>query len=138
MAPSNTRHTACKGLRAWSEFATASRMRAEGFTLGDGPDACLILHGFTGTPAEVRPIGEALARAGIRSVGPLLPGHGTTPEDLFTTTHGEMVAAGREALLGLRGARKVYLCGLSAGAGIAVHLASRSWLDEGLAGLEAM
>jgi carboxylesterase len=113
-------------------------MQAESFALGDGPDACLLLHGFTGTPAEVRPIGEALARAGIRSVGPLLPGHGRNPEELFTTTHGELVAAAREALLGLRGARKLYLCGLSAGAAIAVQLASRSWLNEGLPDFEAM
>jgi carboxylesterase len=113
-------------------------MQAEAFALGDGPDACLLLHGFTGTPAEVRPIGEALARVGIRSVGPLLPGHGTSPEALYTTTHEELVQAAQGALLGLRGARRVYLCGISAGALLAVHLASRSWLSEGLPDLEAM
>jgi carboxylesterase len=113
-------------------------MQAESFALGDGPDACLLLHGFTGTPEEVRPIGVALARAGIRSVGPLLPGHGRSPEDLFTTTHAELIDAAKEAFLSLRGARRVYLCGLSAGAAIAVHLASRSWIGEGLPDLAAM
>jgi carboxylesterase len=111
---------------------------AEAFALGDGPDVCLLLHGFTGSPAEVRPLGEALARAGIRSLGPLLPGHGTNPEDLFTTTHAELVQAAESALLGLRGSRRVFLCGLSAGALLAIHLASRSWLREGLPDLTAM
>jgi carboxylesterase len=111
---------------------------ADPFALGDGPDACLLLHGLTGSPAEVRPVGEALARAGFRAVGPILPGHGTTPENLITVTRGDLLAAAREALLGLRGARRIYLCGLSAGALLTIHLAARSWLRDGLAEIEAV
>src|SRR5438046_2561517 len=77
------------------------------FALGDGPDACLLLHGLTGSPAEVRPVGEALARNGFRAIGPLLPGHGTSPEDLYTVTRGQMVHAAESALLSLRGALRV-------------------------------
>src|SRR5260370_23781952 len=105
---------------------------ADPFALGDGPDACLLLHGLTGSPAEVRPIGEALAQAGLRAVGPILPGHGTTPEDLYIVTRADLLAAARSALLDLRGARRIYLCGLSAGALLAIHLAAQSWLREGL------
>lgn len=105
---------------------------ADPFALGSGPDACLLLHGLTGSPAEMRPVGEALARAGFRAVGPLLPGHGTTPEDLYTVTGEEMVRAAESALLSLQGARRVYLCGLSMGALLALHLAARSWVREGL------
>jgi carboxylesterase len=108
------------------------RLHAEPFALGDGPDACLVLHGLTGTPAEVRPIGEALARAGFRAVGPLLPGHGGSPEDLYTTTRADLINAARAALLGLRGARRLFLCGLSMGALLTIELASRSWIGEGL------
>ena len=67
------------------------------FALGSGPDACLLLHGLTGSPAELRPVGEALAQAGFRAVGPLLPGHGTSPEDLGKamrvqlTRYGELI-----------------------------------------------
>jgi len=107
------------------------------FALGDGPDACLLLHGLTGSPAEVRPVGEVLAQAGFRAVGPTLPGHGTTPEDLYTVTRADLLAAAQAALLDLRGARRIYLCGLSAGALLAIHLAARSWLREGLADIAA-
>jgi carboxylesterase len=102
------------------------------FELGDGPDACLLLHGLTGSPAEVRPVGEALASAGFRAVGPLLPGHGTTPEALAITTRSELIHAAESALLSLAGARRIFLCGLSVGGVLAIHLAARSWIREGL------
>lgn len=108
------------------------------FCLGDGPDVCLLLHGLTGTPAEVRPVGEALAAAGFRAVGPLLPGHGTTPEDLATVTHRDLLEAALRELLALAGARRVYLCGLSAGALLSVQLAARSYIREGLPDFSAM
>jgi carboxylesterase len=41
---------------------------------GAGRGAALCLHGLTGTPYQVRPIGEALAAAGIAAIGPALPG----------------------------------------------------------------
>src|SRR2546428_10389277 len=103
-------------LRPRGEAATAARRMAgpaDPFALGDGPDACLLLHGLTGSPAEMRPVGEALAAAGFRALGPLLPGHGTTPEDLVVTTRDDLVQAAESALLSLQGARRLFLCGLS-------------------------
>ncbi len=44
--------------------------------------AALLVHGFTGTPWEMRLFGEELAIAGIASLAIRLPGHGTSPEDL--------------------------------------------------------
>ena len=44
--------------------------------------AALLVHGFTGTPWEMRLLGEELAFAGIASLAIRLPGHGTSPEDL--------------------------------------------------------
>lgn len=105
---------------------------ADPFALGDGPDACLLLHGLTGSPAEVRPVGEALAAAGMRALGPLLPGHGTSPSDLYTVTRFDLLEAARAALLSLAPVRRLYLCGLSMGALLAIELASRSWSREGL------
>ena len=46
------------------------------------PSAALLVHGFTGTPWEMRLLGEELAIAGIASLAIRLPGHGTSPEDL--------------------------------------------------------
>ena len=111
---------------------------ADPFALGDGPDACLLLHGLTGSPAEMRPVGEALAAAGYRAVAPLLPGHGTTPQALYTTTREDLMRAAESALLSLRDARRLFLCGLSMGSLLAIHLAARSWSGEGLPSLSAL
>ena len=44
-----------------------------------GPWGALLIHGFTGSVAETRPMGEYLAARGVTVRCPLLPGHGTTP-----------------------------------------------------------
>jgi carboxylesterase len=44
--------------------------------LGDGPDRAVVVHGFPGTPAEVRSVGESLSGRGWRVDLPLLPGFG--------------------------------------------------------------
>ncbi|NHJ48343.1 MAG: alpha/beta fold hydrolase [Asgard group archaeon] len=57
---------------------------AEPFRLkGKGPKVFLI-HGFTASPTEVRPIGNFLHSKGFDIYSVLLPGHGTSPEDLQT------------------------------------------------------
>ena len=111
---------------------------ADPFALGDGPDACLLLHGLTGSPAEMRPVGDALAAAGFRAVAPLLPGHGTTPEDLSKTTRADLELAAQSALLSLAGARRIFLCGLSVGGLLSIGLAARSWTREGLPDFSAI
>lgn len=42
----------------------------------------LLIHGYTGSVAETRPMGEYLVAQGFDVRCPLLPGHGTTVEDL--------------------------------------------------------
>src|SRR5690554_1252829 len=44
---------------------------------------CLLIHGFTGTPSEMRPLGTYLNQQGYTVSGIQLPGHGTKPEDLM-------------------------------------------------------
>ena len=46
------------------------------FETGDGPATAVAVHGFPGTPGEVRPIAAALAAIGWRVHAPLLPGFG--------------------------------------------------------------
>lgn len=46
------------------------------FALGDGEHGVLLIHGFPGTPAELRPLGNFLAQAGYSAHGLLLPGFG--------------------------------------------------------------
>jgi carboxylesterase len=46
----------------------------------------LLLHGFCGTTATLEGIGDALDAAGFFVTSPLLPGHGTSPEECNETT----------------------------------------------------
>ena len=62
-------HTAPLGARKRGEPSEAGALDPSltaPFELGIGPGACLLVHGFTGTPWDVRPLGEALARGGFR------------------------------------------------------------------------
>jgi len=91
-----------------------------------GPAGVLLQHGFTGSPASLRPLGEWLAERGVSSVGPRLPGHGTTWQELETTTWQEWVDESERALVELsERCPTVVVAGLSMGATIALHLAVR-------------
>jgi carboxylesterase len=98
--------------------------RVRGFRLEGGPLGCLLLHGFTGTPSEMRPLGERLAARGYTVSVPLLPGHGTRVDELARTTwedwYGAALAGWRE--LGERASARC-AAGLSMGALLALHLA---------------
>jgi carboxylesterase len=97
------------------------------FDLGDrGGPAVLCLHGLTGTPYEVRPPAEALARSGFRCLGPLLPGHGQTPLALARTRRSEWAEAALGAYDALSAQhRRVYLLGLSLGGVLALLVGAR-------------
>jgi carboxylesterase len=110
--------------------AVVSEVDPGPFDLGDGRDAALCLHGLTGTPYEVRPLGEALAGAGMRALGPLLPGHGSSARALAAATHGEWHAAARAAYAALRERHdRVFLAGLSLGGLLTLSLASEEDVD---------
>src|SRR5258708_1634406 len=47
-------------------------------------NGCLLIHGLTGTPGEMRFLGERLHAAGFTVSGIVLAGHRTTVEDLKT------------------------------------------------------
>ena len=94
--------------------------------IGDGRRGALLLHGFAGTPPELRRLGEHLATAGWRCYGPLLSGHGTTPDDLARTRWQDWAASAEAALAELRGeCDRVVVAGQSVGGTLALHLASR-------------
>ena len=45
------------------------------------PTACLLVHGFGGSPFEVLPVAEALEASGFPVSAPTLPGHDTSIDD---------------------------------------------------------
>lgn len=100
------------GAEAWS---------AQGDDVG-----VLVVHGFTGNPASMRPLAEALAGAGFTVELPRLPGHGTTVEDMATTRWEDWSGAAEAAYTDLAGRRRaVVVAGLSMGGTLTAWLASR-------------
>lgn len=90
-----------------------------------GPVACLLLHGFAGSPAEVRPLIEHLSAQGITVSAPVLPGHGTSPEELRQTRSRYWVRAAETELAALAERfGKVHVVGFSMGGLIALYLAA--------------
>jgi carboxylesterase len=52
----------------------------------------LVLHGFTGNPISMRGVSDAMVAAGHSVEMPLLPGHGTTIDDMLDTTWADWTA----------------------------------------------
>lgn len=103
---------------------------AEPFELGAGRRGCLLIHGFTGSPYEVRPLGETLAAAGYRVSGPALAGHATDPADLDRTSWRDWVRSADEALTALRSeCGTVFVAGLSMGGLVAARLSVKRPAD---------
>ena len=71
---------------------------AEGYSLGDGPVGALFCHGFTSSPQNMRLLADHLVERGIAVRAPLLPGHGTTWQDLNTRTRRGLVRSDRGRL----------------------------------------
>ncbi len=99
----------------------------DGFVLpGRRPLGCLLLHGFTATPAEVRPLGEALAAAGFPVRAVRLAGHATTADELADTRWPDWFASASEGLTALgTAAARVAVAGVSLGTLLALLLAAR-------------
>lgn len=99
---------------------------ARPFKLVRGRIGCVLLHGLTGTPYEMRALGDALAAAGVTVSCPLLPGHGTSPEDLDRTRWPDWEAAALAAFDDLGAESDLrFVCGLSLGGTLAVRVAAR-------------
>ncbi len=121
----------------WSSPTEPEALRP--FSLGAGSRGCLLLHGFAGTPPEVRGLGEYLAARGYAVMAPLLPGHGETPEAMSRTRWTDWARAAQEALDQLkRDCAAVFVGGQSMGGSLALHLAANNPGVRGIITLGAM
>jgi carboxylesterase len=111
------------------------RPGCEPFSFAGGPVGVLMIHGFTGSPASMRPIGEWLADQRLSVEGVRLPGHGTDIEDLRTRRWTEWVDEAARGLAALRErCRTVVALGQSMGASVVLTLvASRPHQVDGIA-----
>ncbi|MET0593745.1 MAG: alpha/beta fold hydrolase [Polyangiaceae bacterium] len=99
-----------------------SSIRGEG---KKGSGGVLALHGFAGTPNEVRVVTEAAARCGLSSRAPRLPGHDSDVRHLLPMGWADWIAAAKDALFELADTtgRRVVVAGLSLGSLLATDLA---------------
>ncbi len=99
-------------------------MKSSEFLLPGGRDGILLIHGLTGTPAEMRFVGKGLNRAGFTVLGMQLAGHCGTEADLLATGWRDWYASVREAADRLSTqVDRLFVGGLSMGALLALKLA---------------
>ena len=95
------------------------------FRADGGPIGVWLQHGFTGCPASMRPLGEWLAERDFTVVVPRLPGHGTSIEDLATTSWRDWDREAEQAVTDLSSrCSTVIAIGLSFGGALALHQAA--------------
>lgn len=94
------------------------------FTGGAGPTGALLIHGFAGTPAEMRPLANQLAES-ISTEVILLPGFGQNIAELGDTSYGDWLTSAREAWRAMNArSEDSFLIGFSLGGALALHLAA--------------
>lgn len=91
---------------------------------GDSGVGVLLSHGFTGSTVSMKPWAQDLAAAGHSVALPLLPGHGTTWQDLNRTTWQDWYAELSRGFARLTDScEKVVVAGLSMGGSLVTRLA---------------
>jgi carboxylesterase len=106
-------------------MSVASPPDPSAFVLAGGSVGLLLVHGFTGSPAEMRRIAPAFQQHGLTVSAPLLPGHGTTPADLSCQRLEDWLDHVHASLSDLqRTCPTVFIGGLSLGALLALHVAA--------------
>ena len=99
------------------------------FFPGKGTNAkigCLVIHGFTGAPKEMRWLGEYLNRQGYSVCGIRLNGHATKPEDMTRSRWQDWLLSVEDGYNLLRSCTdQVFLLGLSMGGVLSLTAASQ-------------
>ena len=104
--------------------------------LGDARRGALLIHGFAGSPPELRGLGEHLAARGWRCHGLVVPGHGLRPLDLHRTRWEDWAAGVQRAFDELAAeCDSVVVVGQSMGGALALHLAATEMRDRAVAAL---
>ena len=89
-----------------------------------GDIAVLMFHGFTSSPQSLEGLAKFLARGNYTVYVPLLPGHGTTPEDLNRVKWMDWISVAEKAYQELRGKdfKRIFIFGHSMGGIIALRM----------------
>lgn len=99
---------------------------AEPFYFPGNRTGCLLVHGFTGSPTEMRPLGAFLAEQGYTVLGVRLMGHATRPEDLTRARWQDWLASAEDGWHLLWGSvERAFVMGLSMGGLLSLILAAQ-------------
>ncbi len=97
----------------------------EPFYFPGGPTGCLLVHGFTGTPKEMRELGEFLNKQGHTVLGVRLTGHATQIEAMIRSRYPDWLASVEDGWNMLRShTERIFIMGLSMGGVISFTAAS--------------
>lgn len=100
------------------------------FFLNGSNSAVLLVHGFPGTPAEMRPLGELFNKVGWTAQGILLPGFGPEIGTITERNHEELIEAIDKALTELKKSHlHVLLVGYSMGGSLSIIVSSKNSPD---------
>jgi carboxylesterase len=96
---------------------------AEPFFIPGGPVGALLIHGFTGSPQEMRTLGEALAAEGHTVLAMRLPQHATAPDDMTRSHWRDWYTAALDGYFLLRAhCPQLFVMGLSMGGAIVLKM----------------
>lgn len=119
-----------------SQVTILDAIGPNGFFIRRGRTGVLLVHGLTGTPAEMRSFGRDLSRRGLTVACPQLAGHCGSVQALKASTWTDWYASVETAFDALRReCDQVYVAGLSMGALLGLVLAARRKHDVGGLGL---
>lgn len=95
------------------------------------PPAVLLIHGFGGSPHDLRPLIDVLQEKNIAFSAILLSGHGTAPEDMQQIKEGQWNKEVQDAFDAIyEKYKRVYVVGFSMGGAIAVELATKRFVEK--------
>jgi len=95
------------------------------FFLQAGPVGVLLVHGFTGTPREMWPLGAYLHERGLTVSAPLLPGHGGTLAEINSVCWRDWVGGVEAAYVALKQTCvRWFVAGLSMGSLLTLWMAA--------------
>lgn len=98
---------------------------AEPFFFPGNRIGCILVHGHTGTPKEMRWMGEYLANLGYTILGVRLAGHATKPEDMRRTNWQDWVNSIEDGYHLLKSVTdQIFLIGFSMGGILSLQFAS--------------